>query len=172
MANSSRAQVSEPAKPEANEIAARCHEIQTGLGFAEVPEFEKLRAIGMAVRVALHIRRLPPVNYETLRLVASHFLGIPTVAMRTIVELLAEIEFVKLHTEGKTIRTVVPNVPYYETLYLQLGSSTAFFASSTARFASRNFKSGQVARSQARLVCANWFEGPNSKTLLSKYVNR
>lgn len=104
------------------EIAARCHEIQTGLGLAEVPEFEKLRIVGMAVRLALHVRGLAPVNYETLRLVAVHFLNIPTVAMGTILELLAEVEFVKLQTEGKIIKAVIPNVPYYEALYDTLGT--------------------------------------------------
>jgi hypothetical protein len=114
--------VSPSISPAPAEIAARCHEIQTGLGLAEVPEFENLRAIGMAVRLALHIRGLPAVNYETLRLVANHFLGIPAVGMKTIMELLAEVEFVKLQTEAKTIKAVVPNVPYYETLYTSLGA--------------------------------------------------
>ena len=108
-------------EPEPKEVAARCHEIQTGLGLAEVPEFEGLRAVGMAVRLSLHIRGLPSVNYETMRLVATHFLGIPSVAVKSILELLAEVEFVKLQTEGKTIKAVVPNVPYYETLYETLG---------------------------------------------------
>lgn len=111
--------------PPPAEIAARCHEIQTGLGMAEVPEFENLRMIGMAVRLALHIRGLAAVNYETLRLVANHYLGIPSVAVKSILELLAEVEFVKLQTEGKTIKTVVPNVPYYESLYQTIGTFAA-----------------------------------------------
>jgi hypothetical protein len=118
--------LSQPDKPhekaiEPSEVAARCHEIQTGLGLMEVPEFENLRAIGMAVRLALHIRGLASVNYGTLRLVANHMLGIPTTALRGILVLLAEVEFVKLQTEGKTMKAVIPNVPYYETLYEQLG---------------------------------------------------
>jgi hypothetical protein len=108
-------------KPNPSEVAARCHEIQTGLGMTEVPEFDNLRAIGMAVRLALHIRGLPAVNYETLRLVANHFLEIPSVALKRIMEMLAEVEFVKLMTQGKTIKAVVPTVPYYETLYSRLG---------------------------------------------------
>lgn len=116
-----------PSKPEPveppnpAEIAARCHEIQTGLGMNEVPEFDNLRAVGMAVRLALHIRGLPSVNYETMRLVSTHYLGIPSVAVKRILELLAEVEFVKLQTEGKTVKAVIPNVPYYETLYETLG---------------------------------------------------
>jgi len=110
-----------PNKPNPSEVAARCHEIQTGLGMTEVPEFDNLRAIGMAVRLALHIRGLPAVNYETLRLVANHFLEIPSVGLKRIMEILAEVEFVKLVTQGKTIKAVVPTVPYYETLYSTLG---------------------------------------------------
>lgn len=48
--------------PSAAEVAARCHEIQTGLGLNEVPEFDNLRAVGMGVRLALHIRGLPSVS--------------------------------------------------------------------------------------------------------------
>ncbi|GAB5561831.1 MAG: hypothetical protein SynsKO_34780 [Synoicihabitans sp.] len=103
------------------ELSARCHEIQTGLGFTEVPEFDNLRSVGMAVRLALHIRGLATVNYETLRMVSTHYLGIPAVAVRSIVEILAEIEFVKIQSEGKTIKAVVPDVPYYETMYSTLG---------------------------------------------------
>lgn len=110
------------------ELAARCHEIQTGLGLLEVPEFEGLRSVGMAVRMALHIQGLPPVNYETLKLVSVHFLKIPTVAVKSIVELLDEVEFVKIQSEGKTFKAVVPTVPYYETLYTGLGE----FASNAA----------------------------------------
>jgi hypothetical protein len=75
----------------------------------------------MAVRLALHIQGLPVINYETLKLVANHSLNIPTVCIRRIVEMLAEVEFVKLQTERKTIKAVVPNVPYYEGLYSTLG---------------------------------------------------
>jgi hypothetical protein len=91
-----------PNKTNPSEVAARCHEIQTGLGMTEVPEFDNLRAIGMAVRLALHIPGLPAVNYETLRLVANHFLEIPSVGLKRIMEILAEVEFVKLITQGKT----------------------------------------------------------------------
>jgi hypothetical protein len=62
------------AKPKPSELAARCHEIQVSLGRKEVPEFERLVEVGMAVRLALHIRGLPLIEYEVLKLVASHFL--------------------------------------------------------------------------------------------------
>ncbi len=104
-----------------SEVAARCHEIQTGLGMLEVPEFANLRSIGMCVRMALHIRGLPPINFETLKLVSAHFLHIPAVAVKSIVEMLDEVEFIKIQSEGRTIKAVIPMVPYYETLYSHLG---------------------------------------------------
>ena len=77
----------------------------------------------MAVRLlAIHIRGLPPVNYSTLRLVALNYLNIPSTGLQQILEILAEVEFVKFQTEGRSIKTVVPTVPHYETLYQTLGT--------------------------------------------------
>jgi len=102
-------------------VAARCHEIQTCLGNLSVPEYEQLVIIGMAVKVALHIRGLPLINYEVLKLVCHHFLNIPTIALPQVVRLLAEIEFVYLQTQGSTIKSVLPDVPYYDGLYEGVG---------------------------------------------------
>ena len=85
-----------------SDVAVRCHEIQTGLGRTEVPEFEQIVLVGMAVRLALHIRGLPAISFELLKLVASYYLQIPPVAIRSVLELLDEIEFVRLGTTGKT----------------------------------------------------------------------
>lgn len=104
-----------------SEIAVRCHEIQVGLGLTEVPDFELLTETGMAVRLALNIRGLPTIRYETLRLVAYHFLSIPTLAVDRIIRLLEEVRFVKIQSEGKTIKAVLPTVPYYEDIYSTLG---------------------------------------------------
>lgn len=46
-------------QPSAADIAPRAQEIQTDLGATAVREFDALRAVGMAVRLALHIQRLP-----------------------------------------------------------------------------------------------------------------
>jgi hypothetical protein len=102
-------------------IAARCHEIQTCLGTRTVPEYEQLIIVGMAVKVALHIRGLPLIDYETLKLVCYHFLDIPSYVLTQVIHLLAEIEFVYLQTEGNTIKAVLPDVPYYEDLYEGIG---------------------------------------------------
>ena len=44
--------------------AARCHEIQLAIRDKEVPRFEGIPEIGMAVQLALHIRGLPLLDYE------------------------------------------------------------------------------------------------------------
>lgn len=103
------------------DIAVRCHEIQSGLANKVVDDFEQLTLIGSAVRLALHIQGLPTIEYEKLKLVASYFLNISPLALRPVLELLAEIEFVKLATSGRTIDKVIPNVPYYEGLYETIG---------------------------------------------------
>jgi len=38
---------------------ARCHEIQLAIRDKEVPRFESIPEIGMAVQLALHIRGFP-----------------------------------------------------------------------------------------------------------------
>lgn len=110
-----------PWRMDKKEIAVRCHEIQTGLARKVVPDFEQLTLVGSAVRIALHIQGLPTIEYEKLKLVASHFLDISPLALRSVLQLLAEVEFVKLATSGNTIDKVVPNVPYYEILYETIG---------------------------------------------------
>jgi hypothetical protein len=101
-------------------IAARCHEIQTSLG-NKVSEFDDLVIIGMAVKVALHIRGLPLIDYEILKMVCNYFLDIPPFVVQRIVTLLADIQFVILQTEGKSIKAVLPDVPYYDGLYDGIG---------------------------------------------------
>lgn len=114
----------------ATHLVVRCHEIQTTLRNLEVPEFETIPELGMAVRLALHLQGLPLVAYETLKLVANHFLGIPKLAIDRIVHVLAEVEFVRLQKTGSTITAVLPTVPFYDELYVQLGQ----FATNERRF--------------------------------------
>ena len=108
----------------------RCHEIQTTLGSHEVPEFETIPELGMATRLALHIRGLPLVKYDTLKLVSNHFLNIPSLAVERIVRLLADVECVRIQQTGSTINGVLPTVPYYDEFYEALGA----FASTERQF--------------------------------------
>jgi hypothetical protein len=102
-------------------LAARCHEIQVGLSQLEVPHFDTLPFIGMCVRLALHLQGLPPIPYEQVRLVASCFLDIPPTSVKRVLTALADIEFVRLAKTGSTINTVVPDIPYYVSLYKRIG---------------------------------------------------
>jgi len=101
---------------------ARCHEIQLAMKDREAARLERIPEIGMAVQLALHIRGLPLLDYELVKLVATTLIGIPRLAVDRITRLLAEIEFVRLGQEGKTIRSVLPTVPYFEELYDGLGA--------------------------------------------------
>lgn len=102
-------------------IVARCHEIQLASRDKEISKFEAIPETGMAVQLALHICGLPLIEYERLKLVASALLGIPRLSVERIVRLLAHVEFVKLVTEGSTIKMVLPTVPFFDGVYDRLG---------------------------------------------------
>jgi hypothetical protein len=112
-------------------LVARCHEIQAALNTREVADFESIIELGMAVRLALHLRGITILlNYETVKLVAHGYLNIPRLAVDRVVRLLEHVGFVSLVTTGKTIDGVLPKVPYYEDLYDQLGE----YAHSESKF--------------------------------------
>ena len=101
--------------------AARCHEIQLTIRDKEVPRFEGIPEIGMAVQLALHIRGLPALNYERVKLVSSTMLGIPRLSVDRIVRLLADVEFVHIIQTGSRIDSIIPNVPFFDDLYDGIG---------------------------------------------------
>jgi len=101
--------------------AIRCQDIQTGLQGYSVGEFDVLLRIGMAARLAIHIRGGGVIQYEHLKQVSHYLFDIPTIAFDSILDLLAEVGFVRLVTAGKTIKSVLPTVPYFDDMYQQLG---------------------------------------------------
>ncbi|MEH2042227.1 hypothetical protein [Nostoc sp.] len=103
------------------DIAIRAHDITVCLERSSVSSFDELVNLGMAVRLAIHLRGVPAVPYELLRDVAVHLLNFSTGAVRPVVELLAEAEFVRLDTQGRTIKTVIPDIPFYQDLFSTLG---------------------------------------------------
>jgi len=104
------------------EAAIRAHDITVCLEANSVPEFEQLSLLGRAVKLALHLRGVPAVRYELLRDVAIYILNFPPSAVKPTVELLAEAEFAEIHSEGRTIKTVVPNVPFYQRIFTNLAT--------------------------------------------------
>lgn len=105
-----------------DQLASKCHDIQTSLGHKQVPEFESLPKIGMMVNLALHIRGLPVLEYDKLKLASAYYFGIPALVFGEIIRDLAEIGFVQLISQGSTIQKVVPKVPFFQSLYEQIGS--------------------------------------------------
>ncbi|AXW04783.1 hypothetical protein CJO82_02395 [Ralstonia solanacearum] len=97
------------------------HDLEVGLSRKSVPEFEQLPLIGMAAKLALHIRGLGSIDGPVLRLVADHFFDIPAIALTSVLNLLAEVEFVQIITEGRSVKTVVPTVPHFSSVYGGLG---------------------------------------------------
>ncbi|PPA68722.1 hypothetical protein [Jeotgalibacillus proteolyticus] len=102
-------------------LALRSHDITIGLGNKQVPEFEIITEIGNMIKLALNIRGLPMIPYETLKMAAYHFLDITPHMCKSIVENLGEIEFVKISSEGKEIKGVLPTVPFYDDIYEGVG---------------------------------------------------
>lgn len=145
-ADSAQAPTSPTSAAARADTAARCHEIQVCLGHTEVPDLENVLEIGMGVRLALHLRGLPLLAYDVVRLVATHYLGIPAMAVRRIVDLLAEVEFVALQQEGNTVKAIFPKVPYYQDLYRTMGE----FAATERTFSGAEDLSLEMLRRLAR----------------------
>src|SRR5262249_16010392 len=105
------------------EAAIRAHDITVCLERASVQEFEDLSLLGRAVKLALHLRGVPAVRYELLRDIAVYVLNFPPAVVMPTVELLAEAEFVELDVQGKTIKTVVPSIPFYKQIFANLADA-------------------------------------------------
>lgn len=110
--------------------AAQCYDITTALAGKNIPEFEFLPRIGMMVNLALHLRGLPLLEYEKLKLVSDYYFKIPPILLKDILISLEEIEFVKLYTQKSTIKQVQPQVPFFDDIYSVVGD----YASTTLDF--------------------------------------
>lgn len=113
--------MAEEAITKAQERAVRAHDMAVCMERSTVPEFEQVHFLGMAARLALHLRGVPAVKYETVRDVATYLLDFQVAAVKPVLKLLAEAEFANLVTEGQTIKTVIPDVPFYGQLFEKLG---------------------------------------------------
>src|SRR5438445_350324 len=99
------------------DIAVRSHDVLVTSGSARAVEFDALTNIGAAVRIAINLRGVPSVDFELLRHVCVHRLGLQPSEVKPAVLLLAEAEMVDFDKQGATIKTVVPKIPYYSSLY-------------------------------------------------------
>lgn len=103
------------------QIAEIAFDIQNGLGRTDAPEFDKLRVVGMAASLAIHIRGLGEIDYEVLRKCSDHFFDIPSYALKEVIEVLLEVEFVDVVGTGRNFEKIIPKVPHFGDVYEHLG---------------------------------------------------
>jgi hypothetical protein len=97
------------------------HDLEVGLARQSIPEFESLPIVGMAAKLALNIRGLGEIDAAVLRQVADYYFDIPANVLPRALDVLAEIEFVQLIKEGRTLKKVIPNVPHFSSVFGGLG---------------------------------------------------
>ncbi|EHI5141375.1 hypothetical protein CGJ95_11515 [Vibrio parahaemolyticus] len=102
------------------------YDIQSGLGNTDVPDFEGLREMGMAATLAIHLRGMPEIEYETLRLVSSYYFNIPTSSVKESLSILAEIEYIQINKKGSKIISIIPQVPHFRDVYEGVGDYFSF----------------------------------------------
>lgn len=103
------------------EKAEFAHDLQVGLARASVPEFGELPLIGMAAKLAINIRGLGEIRGDVLRQVADYYFEIPALALQPALDVLADIGYVQLVTSGRTLNSVIPDVPHFSSVYSGLG---------------------------------------------------
>lgn len=107
--------------PTGSDLAVRCHDVTSTLATKQVADFDQLVVIGMAVRLALHLQGAATVPHDLLKQVGLHLLNIPTPVLPSVIDCLAEAEFIRVDRTGRTIRSIVPTVPFYEDLFDDIG---------------------------------------------------
>jgi len=111
---------------ESKKLIELAHDIQTGLGSIDVPDFEQMRIMGMAATLAIHIRGLGEIDYELLRKVTDHYFSIPSFALKEVVNVLAEIKYIQIVKIGSKITSIIPDVPRFKDVYEGVGDYFSF----------------------------------------------
>ena len=97
-------------------------DLHTSLKEYSIPDFENLPDIGRAAALAVHLKGLAEIPYEVLRQVSDFYFGIPSALLKNAIEILAEIEFVRPVTQGRTYKSIIPQVPAFDDVYETVGS--------------------------------------------------
>ncbi|WP_115571956.1 hypothetical protein [Xanthomonas campestris] len=106
-------------------LAEIAYDLHSGLASNRIPEFDDLQLIGMAGTLAVHIKGLGQIDYEVLRKVSDHLMGIPSFALERVLRLLNDVQFVRLVEVGKKIISVIPNIPVFDDVYVGIGKYAA-----------------------------------------------
>jgi hypothetical protein len=107
-------------------IVELAYDIQSGLGNIDVPDFDQMRTMGMAATLSIHIRGLGEINYEVLRKASDHYFDIPSFALKDVISVLAEIEYIQISTKGSKIISIIPDVPPFQNVYEGVGEYFTF----------------------------------------------
>lgn len=108
------------------QLSELSYDVQTGLGRIDVPDFDQMRIMGMAALLAIHIRGLGEIDYEVLRKVSDHYFNIPSSALKEVVSILGEIEYIQIIKTGKLITSIIPDVPRFQDIYEGVGEYFSF----------------------------------------------
>lgn len=98
-------------------LSIRSQDIQTGLQDHQVPYFETIPLVGIAARLAIHIRGQDAIEYDLLKELAVHLFGVPRWGFQNVLEVLEEVEYVRVIGQKSAERRVIPQVPYFNNLY-------------------------------------------------------
>ncbi|MEJ5024972.1 hypothetical protein [Brucella anthropi] len=103
------------------ELAELAFDLHSGLSSFDVPDFEDLSTVGMAATLAVHIKGLGEIKYDVLRGVCSYYMGIPTLALENILNVLSDIGFVRIIKSGRRIEAIIPDIPVFDDVYQGVG---------------------------------------------------
>jgi hypothetical protein len=106
-------------------IAEYAFDLQVGLEGADVPEYDVATTLGMASVLAINLRGLGEIQYQTLRLVAAHYFHIRSDVLDGVLRTLADLELIRLVTTGSTIEQIIPDVPHFDNVYARVGELVA-----------------------------------------------
>lgn len=106
-------------------IGIRCQDIQTSLQDISLgsltSETKNIRLLGMAERLAIHIRGTDVISdYKKLEYVAGQF-GIDSLILPRVLETLEEIGWVRVKKSTGQIKKVEESVPYFKDVYSEVG---------------------------------------------------
>ncbi|MHC6655508.1 hypothetical protein [Aeromonas salmonicida] len=105
-------------------IAEFSYDLHSALGDYETPELDYLKTLGMAATLAVHIRGLGEIQYETLKLASFYYFKIPSLALDKVIEILDELEFIEVMGSKKKVKSIIPKIPHFKSIYNIIGEYT------------------------------------------------
>ncbi|MFM5338987.1 hypothetical protein [Aeromonas enteropelogenes] len=102
-------------------IAEFSYDLHSALGDYETPELDFLKTLGMAATLAVHIRGLGEIPYETLKLASFHYFKVPSMALDKVIDILDELGFIDVMGTKRRIKSIIPKIPHFGSIYERIG---------------------------------------------------